>query len=214
MKFKRQSGFLWLTSMLLLVSSFSSPVFSAGNLLPPQLVIEDTSNLLKEKLRDPSFANDPKKINAFIDREIFRLVDFYRMSALVLGKHWKAASKEQKIRFTKEFKTLLVRTYAAAFTGQFKEWTIHYLPLKLKDGAKKATVKTQIIQPSQQPVSVDYYMATRKNQWKIYDLKIEGISLVITNRNTFNNMVKRNGSLDAVIAELTKKNNKQEELSS
>jgi len=185
---------------------------AASQLLPPQRVIENTSNKLKAKLQDPEFANNPKKINSFIDKEIFKKIDFYRMSSLVLGKHWRTASKEQKQKFTREFKTLLVRTYAAAYTSQFKEWTIHYLPLKLPDGAKKATVKTQIIQPGKQPVNVDYYMATRKGEWKVFDIKIEGISLVITNRNTFNTMVKQKGSLDAVIAELSRKNKKHKQL--
>ena len=57
-----------------------SPVSNAaGKLLPPQKVINDTSNKLKEKLQDESFANDRKKVSQFIDKEIFTYVDFYRM---------------------------------------------------------------------------------------------------------------------------------------
>ena len=214
MKLKQQTKPFAFFILLFITLGLSPISQAAGKLLPPQQVIDNTSNRLKAKLQRPDFANNQEKIHQFIDQEIFKQIDFYRMSALVLGKHWKKASKEQKLQFTKEFKTLLVRTYAAAFTTQFKEWTIHYLPLKLKDDAKKATVKTQILQPGQQPVNVDYYMATRKGAWKVYDLKIEGISLVITNRNTFNNMVKKNGSLDAVIAELSRKNKKRQELNS
>jgi phospholipid transport system substrate-binding protein len=214
MTIKQESGSIYFAMMFFMLIGLSSTAIAASNLLPPQKVIDNTSSKLKAKLNDPNFAGNQQKLNQYIDKEIFKQIDFYRMSALVLGKHWKTASKEQKQSFTREFKTLLVRTYSAAFTKQFKEWTIHYLPLKMKDGAKKATVKTQIIQPSQQPVSVDYYMAIRKGQWKVYDLKIEGISLVITNRNTFNSMVKKTGSLDAVIAELSKKNKKQLELNS
>ena len=192
-----------------------SPVSNAaGKLLAPQKVIESTSNKLKAKLQDESFANNRQKVTQFIDKEIFTYVDFYRMSSLVLGKHWRTASKQQKQLFTREFKKLLVRTYSSAFTEQFKEWTIHYLPLKLKENAKKTTVKTQLLQPGLQPVNVDYYMAVRKGEWKVYDMKIEGISLVITNRNTFNSLVKRKGSLDAVISELSKKNKSNQELSS
>jgi len=175
-------------------------------LLAPQLVIDNTSRALLGKLKDPGFASNKTEIHSFVDHDIFPNVDTVRMSALVLGKHWRKASKQQKKQFIAAFKNLLVNTYSTTFTEQFNDWTIDYLPLKLKAGDKTTTVKTIVSQTGKADAKIDYSMVLRNNQWKIYDLKVEGISLVISNRETFNQMIKDSGSLDTVIAELEAKN--------
>ncbi len=175
-------------------------------LLAPQLVIEHTSEALLSKLKDPSFASNKTEIHTFVDEAIFPNVDTVRMSALVLGKHWRKASKQQKKQFIAAFKNLLVSTYSTTFTDQFNDWTIDYLPLKLKTSDKTTTVKTIVSQAGKADAKIDYSMVLRNNQWKIYDLKVEGISLVISNRETFSQMIKDSGSLDTVITELKAKN--------
>ena len=175
-------------------------------LLAPQLVIDNTSRALLGKLKDPGFASNKTEIHSFVDHDIFPNVDTVRMSALVLGKHWRKASKQQKKQFIAAFKNLLVNTYSTTFTEQFNDWTIDYLPLKLKAGDKTTTVKTIVSQSGKADAKIDYSMVLRNDQWKIYDLKVEGISLVISNRETFNQMIKDSGSLDTVIAELEAKN--------
>jgi phospholipid transport system substrate-binding protein len=175
-------------------------------LLAPQLVIENTSRALLGKLKDPAFASNKTEIRTFVDEAIFPNVDTIRMSALVLGKHWRKANKQQKKQFIVAFKSLLVNTYSTTFTEQFNDWTIDYLPLKLKAGDKTTTVKTIVSQSGKSDAKIDYSMILRNDQWKIYDLKVEGISLVISNRETFSQMIRDSGSLDNVIAELEAKN--------
>ena len=175
-------------------------------LLAPQIVIEDTSRALLGKLKDPDFASNKTEIRNFVNADIFPNIDTVRMSALVLGKHWRKASKQQKKQFIAAFKTLLVNTYSATFTEQFDNWTIDYLPLKLKAEDKTTTVKTIVSQTGKADAKIDYSMVLRNDQWKIYDLKVEGISLVISNRETFSQMIKDSGSLDTVITELEAKN--------
>ena len=175
-------------------------------LLAPQIVIEDTSRALLGKLKDPDFASNKTEIRNFVNADIFPNIDTVRMSALVLGKHWRKASKQQKKQFIAAFKTLLVNTYSATFTEQFDNWTIDYLPLKLKASDKTTTVKTIVSQAGKADAKIDYAMVLRNDQWKIYDLKVEGISLVISNRETFSQMIKDSGSLAAVITELEAKN--------
>ena len=175
-------------------------------LLAPQLIIAATSATLLDKLKDPEFASNKIEIRSFVDKEIFPNIDTVRMSALVLGKHWRKASKQQKKQFIAAFKNLLVNTYSTTFTEQFNNWTIDYLPLKLKDNDKKTTVKTIVSQSGKADARIDYAMVLRNDRWKIYDLKVEGISLVISNRETFNQMMRNAGSLDTVIAELKAKN--------
>lgn len=194
---------LFLGIFLLLTSLTAT---SSEQLLAPQHVIEKTSLALLKQLKDPEFANDKVAIRQFVDHTIFPSVDMVRMSALTLGKHWKKASKDQKKRFIAAFKTLLVNTYSTTFTEQFSNWTIKYLPFSLKPSDKKSTVKTTVSQEGQSSAKIDYSMVLRHEQWKIYDIKIEGISLVINNRETFSQRIKHSGSLDAVITELEAKN--------
>lgn len=78
-------------------------------------------------------------------------VDLNKISRLVLGKHWRKASEEQKTSFQKEFKGLLVNTYATAFK-EFDEWTIHFIPMTFDPTDTRLMVKTEIIQPSRHPL--------------------------------------------------------------
>lgn len=197
----------YITLGFFLLISFSASA-ATEKLLPPQLVIENTSQALLGKLKDPDFASNKTEIRSFVDSSIFPNVDTIRMSALVLGKHWRKASKQQKKQFIAAFKHLLVNTYSTTFTEQFNDWSIDYLPLKLKPDAKTTTVKTIVSQAGKANAKIDYSMIRRNNQWKIYDLKVEGISLVISNRDTFSQMIKDSGSLDAVINKMEAKNNK------
>ncbi len=194
--------------LLIFFLVFSNAALKAEqqDLLAPQRVIEKASIKLLDQLKDPSFAQDKKQIRAYIDQEIFPQVDTILMSALVLGKHWRKASKMQQREFIRAFKQLLVNTYAATFTEQFHNWTIRYLPLKLKDSDKKILVKTRIYQKGKPDTRIDYSMVLRKGEWKIYDMTVEGISLIISNRTIFGKMIKGSGSLEKVIEELTAKN--------
>ncbi|MGH8476862.1 MAG: MlaC/ttg2D family ABC transporter substrate-binding protein, partial [Methylococcales bacterium] len=112
-----------------------------------------------------------------------------------------------KKRFMKEFRDLLVHTYAVAF-AEYKDWDIRYAPLHVTPNDDKVFVKTEIIRSGAQPVSVDYKMARKDNTWKVYDVVIEGVSFIYNYRTTFNNEVARSGSLDSVIERLAERNNK------
>ncbi len=191
---------------LLFIILFNPVIANAESLLAPQQVIAEMSQVLLKKMAEPGFITDKTKVRQFVDRQIFPHVDSIRMSALVLGKHWRTASTEQKKRFIHAFKNLLVNTYSATFTKQFNNWSIHYLPLTLNKGAKKALVKTIVSQPGKPSAKIDYSMILRKNQWKVYDLTVEGISLIISNRTIFNEMLQKSHSLDAVIADIEEKN--------
>ncbi len=196
--------------LIFLVSGFVFgllPVSKAisADLMAPQIAIENTSNKLKERLQDESFSTDFAQINLFVEEVINPHIDFNRISALVLGKLWKKATREEKVRFREEFKVLLVRTYSRAFV-EFKDWSVRFLPYKLNEGDKKVIVKTQILQPGIQPLAVNYRMVLTKGEWKVYDIMIEGVSLVTNYRTSIKNEVKKLGSLNAVIDNLAKKN--------
>ncbi|MCX7103823.1 MAG: ABC transporter substrate-binding protein [Methylococcales bacterium] len=188
-----------------LIALISVTQVIAADLLPPQQAIETASAKLQQKMQDKSFIKDFAKVNQFVNDAILPSTDFDKISALVLGKLWKTATPEERERFKHEFQTLLVRTYSRAFI-EFKDWSIRYLPIELEAGATKVIVKTEVIQPSLQPVAVDYRMLLSDGQWKAYDIMIEGVSLVTNYRTTFTTEVQAKGSLSAVIDGLQKRN--------
>jgi phospholipid transport system substrate-binding protein len=174
-------------------------------LLPPQLVIQHTSQQLQTSLQKPEYKSDFSKATHLVDEIIEAHVDFDRVAMLILGKYWKTASPDQQTKFKREFRTLLVRTYTTAFT-EYSDWTIRYLPLKMEQTEKRVIVRTEIVQPGAPPVGVNYRMVNLDNDWKVYDVLIDGISLIQNYRTSFTNQIARTGSMDQLIGELAQRN--------
>ena len=179
---------------------------TAAELAAPQQPIAAASDQLQKRMQDKNFVKDFAQVTQFVNETIYPHTDFDKISALVLGKLWKTATSDEKERFKHEFQILLIRTYSRAFI-EFKEWSVHYLPLEMEDGATKVVVKTEVLQPGIKPIGVDYRMElTDDGKWKAYDIMIEGVSLVTNYRTTFSNEVETNGSLSAVIDGLAQRN--------
>jgi phospholipid transport system substrate-binding protein len=207
MKFTKSSFGLasWAGALSLLLSLLSATAWAGEGLLPPQQVIQHTSDQLQVTLQKPEYKNDFKKATTFVDQALESHVDFDRVSILILGKYWKTATPAQKERFKKEFRMLLVRTYTTAFT-EYANWKIRYLPLEMASADKKALVRTEILQSGAQPVAVNYRMVLERGDWKVYDVLIEGISLLQNYRSSFTEEIARTGSLDQLITRLAERN--------
>jgi phospholipid transport system substrate-binding protein len=187
---------LWLTPLKGVV---------AADLLAPQVVLKEASVRFKASLEDETVSKDFLSVYNNVTVIIEPCIDFERISRLVLGKLWKKATPEQRVIFKQEFKVKLLRTYTRAFL-EFKEWSIRYLPLRMAKEAKKTVVKTEVLQPGVQPIAVNYRMYLKQGTWLVYDIIIEGVSLVTNYRSSFKGQVKRVGSLDAMIDKLRKNN--------
>ena len=177
----------------------------AEELSPAQKVIQETASQLQVSLQKPEYKNDFKKATTLVDSIINPHVDFDRVAILVLGQNWKKATPDQRIRFKQEFRMLLVRTYTTAFT-EYSNWNIRYLPLDSDGSDKKVVVKTEVLQAGGQPVMVNYRMINDGTEWKVYDVLIEGISLLQNYRTSFASDLEQNGSLDQLIDQLVKRN--------
>lgn len=177
----------------------------AEALQPPQQIIQSVSTQLQQKLKDKSFTKNFAQVTEFVNGVISLHTDFDRIAPLVLGKHWKTATADEQQRFKHEFQTLIVRTYSRAFV-EYNDWTIRFPPLEIPAGTTKVIVKTDVLQPNRQPVSVNYRMFQSKGEWKVYDILIDGVSLVTNYRSTFSNEIQTKGSLSAVIDGLVKRN--------
>ncbi len=184
----------------------------AEQLEEPQAIIQDISDQLQDILkRDRErLQNDPGYVYQLADELLVPYIDFGRVSSLALGKHWRRAQPAQKKEFVEQFKLLLVRTYATAFR-EIKEWEIRHLPVKPGSRDGEVFVRTQILRPGAQPVSVDYRMYRSKSGgWKVYNVKIENVSLVTTYRTKFQQEIRIHG-MDGLIETLKTKNSKRVE---
>ncbi len=181
----------------------------AGNALaaeeaPDAMVKRVTDDVLTIVRTDKDIqSGNSKKAIELVETKVLPHFNFLRMTSLAVGKDWNKASPEQKKRLAKEFETLLVRTYSNALTA-YKSQTIVYKPLKMQPG------RTEIRQPGQQAVQLDYGVEKQDNgAWKVYDVVVAGISLVTNYRETFAQEV-RNGGIDGLITTLADKNKQVE----
>jgi phospholipid transport system substrate-binding protein len=99
---------------------------------------------------------------------------------------------------------MLVRTYTKAFT-MYKDQTIEVKPLKLAATDTETTVKTQIIKVGGQPTAVDYQMKKAADGWKVFDVVIEGVSMVTSYRGSFSSQIEQSG-IDSLIKSLADMN--------
>jgi phospholipid transport system substrate-binding protein len=179
----------------------------AADVPDPDVLIKDTvRDVLDIVRKDKDLrAGDQKKMLELVDAKVLPHFDFERMTRLAVGKAWRAATPEQKQVLMSEFRTLLVRTYTKAFTS-YRDQTVEVKPIKLDSSATEATIKTSIVKPGgQQPILVDYDMEKTPNGWKVYDLTVEGVSLVTSYRGTFADQVQQ-GGIDGLIKTLVEKN--------
>lgn len=149
-------------------------------------------------------AGNTKKAVALVETKVIPHFNFTRMTQSVLGREWRNASPAQQAALTDEFRTLLVRTYSKALT-EYRSHTIEYKPFVSKPGETEVKVKTQINQPGGKPIQLDYSLEKSTGSWKVYDIEVAGVSLVINYRETFNNEVRNNG-IDGLIKALQTKN--------
>jgi phospholipid transport system substrate-binding protein len=181
-----------------------SGVAIAG-MTPDQLVKKTADDVIEVIKNDKDIqAGNQQKIFALAEEKILPNFDFEKVSRLVLGKNWTNATPEQKTAFQAEFKTLLLRTYATALS-KYKNQTIEYKPFRMEAGADSATVKTAIQQPGGDPISVDYSLGKKADDWKVFDIVIEGVSLVTNYRSQFAQEIRQNG-LDSLTKKLADKN--------
>ena len=192
--------------LLLALSAGAGLPAGAADMLPPDALARSVTDEVLRILRtDKEVASgNHGKVVEVIETKVAPHFEFTSMTKLAMGRNWGQANAEQKRTLTQEFRTLLVRTYTTAFT-QYKNQAVEYRALKVAPDEADVVVKSLIKQPSGQPVSVDYRMEKTDRGWKVYDVKIEGISLVENYRNTFNSEVQRSG-VDGLIKSLTDKN--------
>jgi phospholipid transport system substrate-binding protein len=177
-----------------------------GAEVAPDVLVKQTADEVLTIIKNDEDiqAGNNRQLFAVVEAKILPNFDFERVCRMVLGKNWKAATPEQQASFQKEFRSLLLRTYATAL-GKYKNQVIEYKPLHTEPDGKRAVVKTQIIQAGGPPVAVEYNLVKLESGWKVYDIVIESVSLVTNYRTQFGSEIRQNG-MDSLNKKLADKN--------
>lgn len=178
----------------------------AADITAPDVMLKQTSDeviaVIKEK-RD-QLKEDPDLVYDLVHEYILPHLDEVTIAKLAMGKNWRDASREQKIEFINEFRNLLIRTYGKSLS-EFSDQEINYFPVKMKAGEDKVVVKSEVLQPGGPSIPVSYRMRIKDDSWKVYDLSIDGVSLVTSYRGTFDQEV-RKGGIEGLLKYLKDKN--------
>ncbi len=188
---------------LILLAALINPVKAVED---PQGLVQRTTDrviaLLKEQQQ--TLKEQSNQIYSVIEKQVLPHFDFERMAAWVLGPHWRTITPTQQQRFVAEFRNLLVRTYGVALL-EYTDYAVNYLPTRGNPEQGEATVRTQVRRSGGQPHNIDYTLALKDGGWKVYDVVIDGASLVTTYRSSFGTEV-RNSGIDSLIAQLASRN--------
>jgi len=202
-----------MTQALLLLASlmlaFSSVNASTKDMPAPQAQVKVASDKMLAALKEhkAELEANPDKIYQLVEDILMPHFDFEKMSKLALGRNWRTADDDQLARFIDEFRLLLIRTYSTAML-EYTDEEIRFLPFRDDVSRKRVSVPMEVIQPSGPsiPMALSLYQ-NDAGDWKVYDVKIDGISLVTNYRSSFANEI-RKGGMDKLIEDLAERNAK------
>lgn len=181
---------------------------AAQELAPDQLVQKVTEEVLASIKSDKQLAaGDKQKALKLAEEKVLPYIDFEEATRLAVGRSWSQATPEQRKKLVSEFRNMLVRTYSNAIES-YQGQTLKVMPSRgggKGDAKDEATVRAQFVRAGGKPLPIDFQMRNDGKSWKVYDIAVEGISLVLTYRSEFDAVVKQEG-IDGLIKRLTQKN--------
>lgn len=192
-----------LFSLVLMIESAHAMDAGQGSQPAPEKVIEQTTDRMLAALHQQhaEIVQDPQRIYALANEIVLPHFDLQRMSAWVLGKHWRKASDEQKQQFPVAFRQLLLRTYATAM-AEYTDEKIIILPARQEQDSDDRLVRTEIQRSTGPAIPVAYRLYKTTGGWKVYDISIDGISLLSNYRRSFSREISRHG-LEGLITKLS-----------
>jgi phospholipid transport system substrate-binding protein len=179
-------------------------VYASSN---PEMLVKDAIFKVFEELRQQTgnLEKNPTAVYKLVDEIILPHFDFKKMSKLVLSKNWRKINQDEKNRFTSEFHSLLVRTYTEAIVDYVDE-TIKIFPSNFKNSDKRTKVRTRVKNiKTGKDINIVYKMYYKQKTWKVYDIMVENVSLVINYRSGFDSDIKKFG-INSLIDSLFEKN--------
>jgi phospholipid transport system substrate-binding protein len=172
---------------------------------PDALVQQMTDDVTAAVKQDSAIrAGDSARIAALVETKIVPHFDFRRITQAAMGPSWRRATPDQQDELTRQFKELLVRTYSGALSS-YREQTIEVRPLRAKPGDSEVTVRSFVRQAGAEPIAIEYDLERTDSGWKVFDVRVAGMSLVVNYRSAFAEEV-RNHGVEGLIELLAAKN--------
>ena len=205
---KRALGFI--SAILLLLCAFTVKADE-----DPKALLESASIKMINALNDnrEKIKNDPKFTQQLIEENLLPHIDFITASKYVLGSSWDTATKEQKIQFIKAFRTLLLRFYSSALTEYLSNHDEKLDPSSMvffdpgTITSDQVTIRSEVQPKSGKPVPVNYQMHKTRRGWKVFDVSVEGVSVITTYKTSFASEIQQ-GGIDKLIASIEERNAK------
>lgn len=203
----------WL-SVCLLALAVAAPAMAANQAegtAQAVKMLKHTAQSVRDHIHghESAFKKDPQKLYALVDKEILPHFDATYMSRLVLGFEWRQATPEQRKEFTKVFTTLLVHTYSNALLD-YNKANLHWQPVHAPANAQNILVRSKLTGgDTGSPIPIDYRVHKVNGQWKVYDVSVDGISLVTNYRSSYSSIAREHG-MNYLIQALKKKVAKKE----
>ncbi len=174
----------------------------AGETQSPKEMLERVAQQMLKVLqeRDVELRQDPGKLQDLVEELLVPHVDLEVVSRWVLGKYWRKATPEQRKRFAEEFKKMLIRFYSSALL-EYADFKFRFYPVKMKKDARRVVVRSEVMRTGGPPHTVNYSLIRRKGTWKVYDVTIDGVSVVTTYRSSFAEEIRRVG-IDGLIKKM------------
>ena len=184
----------------------TSPAWSEDPSLAPDVLVRQVlADVLAAIKNVPSSDREGReKALVLAKQKILPHVDFARMTRLAVGRAWRSADARQREALIAQFGTLITRIYSAAVDA-YDGHEIQVDPVRLAPGDDDVIVRSRFKKTGAEPVEVNYFMWKSAQGWKVYDIVVENLSLVITSRSQFGEEVTR-GGIDGLIRTLTEKN--------
>jgi len=177
---------------------------SVAAVAPDAFILDLSTEVLNMVKGDKAIqAGDLSRVMALVDTKVMPHVNFQRMTASAVGRHWRTATPEQQKRLQDEFKILLVRTYAGAL-AQVRDQSIALKPSRSNPGDNDVVVRTEI-KGRGEPIQLDYRLERAGSAWKVYDFNVLGIWLVEQYRSSFAQEITASG-IDGLINKLAERN--------
>jgi len=173
----------------------------------PQQLVRNTAEyvLSQVRARKAELEKDSSGINDLVQEKVIPHFDFRLMTRAVVGRYWRQASEKQRERLIHEFRELLVRTYATMLLS-YSDERVEYLPFRGKPQDQRVMVNTKIFtSDGAPPVPISYRLYRKNGEWKVYDVVVDGVSLLSNYRKSFAAEIRKNG-IDGLIASLEQHN--------
>ena len=197
-----------LGAVLLFIGARADAQLLAPAPVRPDAMMSALTTEVTDTLRADRAAGRASDIAQLVEQRIVPVFDFARMTALALARNWRLASPEQQAQLAAEFKTLLVHTYSRTLL-ELRDQAIEYKPLRAAAGEREVTVRSAMRRAGAEPLTIDYDMAEELAGWRVYDVKIAGVSVVLAYRESFAATVRSSG-IDGLIKALQDKNRQNE----